>query len=188
MSASDKFTGNPQPAARPRQRRSVFVKNMADNKSAPRMRKEKRQTRRSRCDKRGPQRRSSSMLDVFHRRFAPFLRPNPNGQSASRLTFLTPASQNCQTHLLFSDSPKATPRIRHRCYETCWHHNNIRPWLPLTSITLGLLKVTWCYEATGNENSLEGQLSIQPGAADRTMSFSGSCQGCEAEVELGHVL
>ena len=82
--------------------------------------------------------------DGFHRLFTPFLCPDSSGRSW-RLTFLTPACQNCQTRL---------PFLASRCDETSRHHT--------TSAhgTVGLVqrvhRVTWRSEAAGNGNLLRG--------------------------------
>jgi hypothetical protein len=97
MNASDKFTGKWRPAAKPRQRWCTLLECRTENKTISRTRKEKCQTRTSRCRAQAPCRRPTATIFGFQLRFTLLLHPDSSGQPPSRLTYLTVACQKCQT-------------------------------------------------------------------------------------------
>jgi hypothetical protein len=96
MIVSDKFAVNwPRCRKAPQSLRAGY-KNSVTNKSVPRTRKEKCQTRQSGRRARGGRCRSQARLVSFHLPFTPVSLLHSRSPQPSRLTFLTPASQNRQ--------------------------------------------------------------------------------------------
>jgi hypothetical protein len=100
MTVSDKLSVKWRPSTPALQVRLAFPKEDATNKSVPRTRKEKCQTRRSACRPRGRRRRWGATGLGVRPRFRSFLRPKPQLRRSLRLTLLTVARQICQTRTL----------------------------------------------------------------------------------------
>lgn len=96
MIISDKSAVNWPGCRKPLQSPRAVYKKSLTNKSVPRTRKEKCQTRRSGCPAREGRCRSQARLVSFHLHFTPVSLLHSRSPQPSRLTFLTPASQNCQ--------------------------------------------------------------------------------------------